>query len=96
VSGGVNVSNDDFSGLLSGICNIHFADKMNGALIGAVNIIKESKKPSEENKNSERKGTQIGIVNITESLKGVQIGLINVNKSAKIKFFPFILVSKKS
>lgn len=96
VAGGVNVANDDFSGLLSGIFNIQFADKMNGALIGAVNIIKESKKPSEENKNAERKGTQIGIVNITESLKGVQIGLINVNKSAKIKFFPFILVSKKS
>ena len=96
VSGGVNVVNDNFSGLLSGIFNIQFADKMSGAHVGAVNIIKESKKPKSETDTIERKGTQIGIVNITESLKGVQIGLINVNKSARIKFFPFILISKKS
>ena len=94
-AGGVNVVNDDFAGLLSGVFNIQFADKMQGAHIGVVNIIKESKKPEGEDKTTERKGTQIGIVNVTESLKGVQIGLINVNKSARIKFFPFILISKK-
>ncbi len=96
VAGGINVVNDDFNGLLSGMFNIQFADKTKGAHIGFVNIIKDTKKPKSENKVKERQGTQIGIVNITESLKGVQIGLINVNKSARIKFFPFILISKKS
>lgn len=96
VAGCVNIVNDDFKGLLSGICNIQYADKMEGAHIGIVNLIRGSKKSQGEEKTENRKGTQIGVVNVTESLDGVQIGLINVNKSARIKFFPFILVSKKS
>lgn len=95
-AGAVNIVNDDFKGLLSGICNIQFADKMEGLHLGVVNLLKKSKKSEDKNDTAERKGTQIGIVNVTESLNGVQIGLINVNKSARIKFFPFILISKKS
>ncbi len=95
-TGIVNVVNDEFKGLLGGVVNVQYADNMEGAHIGVVNVNNESEKPKSENETEERKGTQIGVVNVTESLNGVQIGLINVNKSARIKFFPFILISKKS
>ena len=94
-SGGVNVLDDNFNGLISGMVNVQYAKQIKGAMIGLVNVINEPKEETRDGKNVKRKGTQIGLVNVTKSLRGVQIGLININKSAKIKFFPFILISKK-
>jgi hypothetical protein len=91
-SGGVNVLDDNFTGLISGVVNVQYAKQLKGAMIGVVNVINEPKEEIKDGKKIKRKGTQIGLVNITESMKGVQIGLININKSAKIKFFPFILI----
>lgn len=95
-AGGVNIVNDDFKGLLSGICNIQFADNIDGVNLGIINLLKKSKKPQDNIETDNQTGTQIGVVNVAESLNGIQIGLINVNKSARIKFFPFFLISKKS
>jgi hypothetical protein len=93
---GVNIIEGDVKGLVTGAVNIQHGDQLKGAMLGFVNIADEPKDESKSKKKSKRKGTQIGLVNIAKSLKGVQIGLINVNKSAKIKVFPFILISRKS
>lgn len=94
-NGGVNVLDGNFNGLISGMVNVQYAKQIKGAMIGFVNVINEPKEEIRDGKNVKRKGTQIGLVNVTKSMRGVQIGLININKSAKIKFFPFILISKK-
>ena len=96
INGYVNVIGDNYTGLLSGMVNLQQAKQFKGAMIGLVNVIEPPKEEVKDGKKKKRKGTQIGLVNVTESMKGVQIGLVNINKNARIKFCPFILISKKS
>ena len=95
INGYVNILEDNYTGLLTGIVNVQSAKQFKGAMLGLVNVV-ESHKEVKNGKKRKRKGTQIGLVNITESMKGVQIGLVNINKNARVKFCPFILISKKS
>lgn len=96
ISGWVNILDGDIKGLLTGPVNIQHGRQFKGAMIGWVNITEDLAEDNKEMKKSKRKGVQFGLVNIAKSLKGVQIGLVNVNKSARIKVFPFLLISKKS
>jgi hypothetical protein len=96
ISGYVNIIEDNYTGLLTGMVNVQHAKQFKGAMIGFVNVAEDPKEEVKDGKRKKRKGTQIGLVNVTESMRGVQIGLVNINKNARVKFCPFILISKKS
>lgn len=91
----VNIGEGKMDGCALAVVNVQHGKQLKGAMIGVVNVTNPPVEEQDDRRKIKRKGTQIGLVNVTESLRGVQIGLININKSARIKFCPFILISKK-